>query len=128
MLLHYHSKNRRLMDMLSIHIWLKLKRRELFVLCSVRVKCYHTMWKLPNIGYHWSEMVSTRKGLFTDCFLFCLNFCFCFLLFLVFLLMSYNNFFNVMKIIFRMEKAPFYFKQHVFSKFALLKENIQIEK
>lgn len=37
-----------------------------------------------------------------------------FLLFLVFLLMSSNTFFNVMKIIFGLEKARFYFKQHLF--------------
>lgn len=74
----YHSKNRSLLDMLSILFLQKPNMRDSVVWQGVRVNCYHTIWKPPNICYHWSETESLNKGLFTGFIILCFNFWFWF--------------------------------------------------
>lgn len=66
----------------SLSIFLqKPNMRDSVVWQGVRVNCYHTIWKPPNICYHWSETESLNKGLFTEFIILCFNFWFWFLIF-----------------------------------------------
>lgn len=77
--LHITPRTEGLMYMFSIHFLWKPNSKDLVVLYGVRVNCYHTMWKLPNICYHWSEIESLNEERpFHRLLVFCLNFCFLF--------------------------------------------------